>query len=68
MRLFSFVCNRLVGSLLTFSANTSVLNSLLASSGSRSAVFSISAIGVVFMAPRMVLSPVTWYEIQNGVS
>jgi len=29
----------------------------LASSGSRSAVFSISVIGAVFMAPIMILSP-----------
>ena len=57
VRLFNFVCN---GSLLTFSANTRVLNSFPASSGSRSAVFSISVIGVVIMASGMVLSPVFW--------
>ena len=60
VRLCSFVFSGWDGSLLAFSACVRALHSRLDSKGSMSAVFSISLTGVVFMAPRMILSPAFW--------
>jgi hypothetical protein len=48
------------GSLRAFSECTSTLHCLLDSSGLRLAVFSISATGVFFIAPRMMRRPEFW--------
>ena len=57
---FSFWCRGWSGILFIFSAWMRSLACLLPSSGSTPAVFSISTMGEVFMAPRIVLKPIFW--------
>ena len=56
----SFWCRGWSGTLFIFSAWTRSLACLLPLSSSTPVVFSISAMGVVFMAPRIVLKPMFW--------
>ena len=56
----SFLWSGWPGSLLIFSVWVRTLNVLRSSRGSRSALFSISLMGVVFMAPTMALNATFW--------
>ena len=56
----SFLWSEWPGSLLIFSVWVRTLNVLRSSRGSRSALFSISLMGVVFMTPTMALHATFW--------
>ena len=56
----SFWCRGYSGTLFVFSAWMGSLAYFLLSSASAPEVFSISAVGVVFVAPKIVLKPMFW--------